>query len=41
MHDKPWRNDELEKSEEALSRLKGCDLEKGIKIVQGKNRSGM
>ena len=23
MHDKPWRNEELEKSEEALPRLKG------------------
>ena len=35
-------NEELRKlEEEALPRLKGCDLEKSVEIVQSKDRSGM
>ena len=41
MQNKPWRNEELKECEEALQRLKEGGLEIGIKIVQGKNRSGM
>ena len=37
MQNKSWRNEELKECEEALPRLKECDLEKGIKIVQGKH----
>ena len=40
MHDKPWRNDELEKSEEALPRLKGCDLEKVTRLYKAKTGVG-
>ena len=39
--DKPWRNDELRRWEEALARLNESELGKGIKKVQGKDRSGM
>ena len=39
MKDKPWKNDELKKSEEAVPRLKECELVKGVEIVQCKNRS--
>ena len=41
MQVKPWRNEELTECEEALPRLKEGDLDRGIKIVQGKNRSGL
>ena len=41
VEDKPWANEELKKLEEALPRLKECDLEKSIWIVQSKNWSGM
>ena len=41
VEDKPWTNEELKILEEALPRLKECDLEKSIWIVQSKNRSGM
>ena len=40
MHDKPWRNEELEKSEEALPRLKGCDLEKVSRLYKAKTGVG-
>ena len=40
MQNKPWRNEESKECKESLPRLKEGVL-KGIKIVQGKNRSGM
>ena len=40
MHDKPWRNDELKKSEEALPRLKGVDLEKVSRLYKAKTGVG-
>ena len=40
MHDKPWRNEELEKSEEALPRLKGSDLEKVSRLNKAKTGVG-
>ena len=41
VEDKPWNNEELKKLEEAIPRLKECDLEKSIWIVHSKNRSAM
>ena len=32
MEDKPWKNEELKKLEEASPRLKECDLEKSVEI---------
>ena len=39
--DKPWTNEELKKFEEALPRLKECDLEKASGLYKAKNMSGM
>ena len=41
VEDKPWKNEELKKLEEALPRLKECEFEKSVEMVQGKDRSGM
>ena len=38
---RPWKNEELKRLEEALLRLKRVRLGKSVKIVQGKDRSGM
>ena len=40
VEDKALENGELKKLEEALPRLKECDLE-SVEIVQGKDTSGM
>ena len=39
--DKPWKNEELKKLEDALPGLGECDLEKGAETLRGKHRSGM
>ena len=39
--EKTWENDELGKLEEALPRLKECELEDVSEIIQSKNRSWM
>ena len=41
MDDKPWKNEELKKLEEALPSLKECDLEKASRLKKGQNRSGI
>ena len=41
VEDKLWKKEELINLEEALPRLKECELEKSVEIVQSKNRSGM
>ena len=41
MKDKPWKNEELRRWEESMLREKECDLEKGIKNVQSKDRNRM
>ena len=41
VEDKPWKNEELKKLEEALPRLKEGDLEKNIWIAQSKCSSGV
>ena len=41
LEDKPWKNEDLKNSEEALPRLKECDFGEGFKIVQGENKSRM
>ena len=40
MQDKPWRNEELRRCEEALPRLKEGDLEKGPRLYQAKTGVG-
>ena len=40
MKDKPWKNEELRKLEEALPRLKGCELEKVSRLYKAKTGVG-
>ena len=40
MQDKPWRNEELRRSEEALWRLKEGDLEKTLRMYNAKTGFG-
>ena len=40
LEDKPWKNEELKKSEEALPRLNECGLEKVSKLYNGKTGVG-
>ena len=40
LEDKPWTNEEIKKLEEALPRLKECELEKASRL-QSQNRSRM
>ena len=40
MQNKPWRNDELKECEEALPRLKECDLEKAARLHKAKTGVG-
>ena len=40
MQDKPWRNEELKKYEEALPRLKESDLEKVSRLYKEKTGVG-
>ena len=40
MLDKPWRNEELRRSEEALPRLKEGDLEKTSRMYKAKTGVG-
>ena len=40
MQNKPWRNEELKECEEALPRLKECDLEKASKLYKAKTGLG-
>ena len=41
MQDKPWRNEDLRKCEEAPPRLKEGDLEKASRLYKARTRSGM
>ena len=41
LEDKTWENEELKKLEEALPRLKECDLDKASRLYKTDNRSGM
>ena len=36
LEDTPWKNEELKKLEEALPRLKECDLEKASRLYKAK-----
>ena len=38
--DKPWKNEELKKLEEALPRLKECDLKKASRLYKAKTGVG-
>ena len=40
VEDKPWKNEELKKFEEALSRLKECDLETAPGLYKAKTGAG-
>ena len=40
LDDKPWENEELKKSEEALPRLKECGLEKISRMYKAKTGVG-
>ena len=40
LEDKPWKNEELKKLEEALPRLKECDLEKASRLYKEKTGVG-
>ena len=40
MEDKPWKNEELKKSEEALPRLRECDLENASRLYKAKTGVG-
>ena len=40
MEDKPWENEELKKSEEALPRLKECELENLSRLYKAKTGVG-
>ena len=40
MQDKPWRNEELRRCEEALPRLREGDLEKASRMYKAKTRAG-
>ena len=40
MDDKPWKNEELKKLEEALPSLKECDLEKASRLYKAKTGVG-
>ena len=39
VEDKPWKNEELRRLEEALPRLNECHLEKSVEIEKDENRS--
>ena len=41
MEDKPWKNEELEKLEEALAKAGRVRIGTTVEAVQGKDRSGM
>ena len=40
MQDRPWRNDEVRKGEEALPRLKGGDMEETSRLYKAKTGVG-
>ena len=40
LEDRPWHNEELKKLEEALPRLKECDLEKASRLYKAKTGVG-